>query len=50
MNEKTNILSQPAPILDEISTRLSNLVHGNLMQNALFFFRNTYFYWMFSKI
>ena len=49
MYEKKNKLSQPAPILDEISARLSDAVHRNLMKNAPFFFKTLIFNRCFGK-
>ena len=34
MCEKKNKLSQPAPIQDEISVRLSNAVYGNINEKC----------------
>ena len=37
MNEKENKLSQPAPILGEISVRLSDAVYGNINEKCAIF-------------
>ena len=39
MYEKKNKLTQQAPILDEISVRLSKAVHRYINKNATFFFK-----------
>ena len=42
MYDKKNKLSQPAPVLDEISVRLPNAAYGNIMTKASFFFETPY--------
>ena len=50
MYDKKNKLSQPAPVLNEISVRLPNAAYGNIMTKASFFFETPYLWWVFRKM
>lgn len=53
MYEKKNKLTQQAPILDEISVRLSKAVHRYINKNSAFFFKALIFdgyFWRYRLI